>query len=69
MDILSPLEQAAWVAIPTLVDSLRSAKQIVLIMVVLFDRASLDTFAKVALAQHQPDSDAPYNVVIGTKSA
>ncbi len=64
-----PLEQAAWVAIPTLVDSLRSAKQIVLIVVVLFDKASLDAFAKAALAQHQPDSGTPYNVVIGTNSA
>ena len=64
-----PLEPAAWVAIPTLVDSLRSAKQIVLIVVVLFDKASLDAFAKAALAQHQPDSGTPYNVVIGTNSA
>jgi O-acetyl-ADP-ribose deacetylase len=58
-----PLEKAAGVAIPTLVDSLRSAKQI------LFDKASLDAFAKAALAQRQPDSGAPYNVVIGTNSA
>ncbi len=57
------------VRIPTLVDSLRSAKQIVLIVVVLFDKASLDAFAKAALAQHQPDSGTPYNVVIGTNSA
>jgi O-acetyl-ADP-ribose deacetylase len=64
-----PLEKAAAVAIPTLVDSLRSAKQIVLIMLVLFDKASLDGFAKAALAQRQPGSGAPYNVVIGTKSA
>jgi O-acetyl-ADP-ribose deacetylase len=64
-----PLEKAAGVAIPTLVDSLRSAKQIRLIMAVLFDKASLDAFAKAALAQRQPDSGAPYNVVIGTNSA
>ena len=48
---------------------LRSAKQIVLIMLVLFDKASLDGFAKAALTQPQPGSGAPYDVVIGTKSA
>jgi len=41
----------------------------VLIMLVLFDKASLDGFAKAALAQRQPGSGAPYDVVIGTKSA
>ena len=31
-----PLEQAAWVAIPTMIESLRSAKHLVLVSVVLF---------------------------------
>src|SRR5712692_6182656 len=35
-----PVEQAAWVAIPSLIESLRSAKHVVLVSVVLFDKAT-----------------------------
>lgn len=59
-----PVERAAWVAIPTLIESLRSAKHLVLVFLVLFDKQTLDTFAKVALAQRKPASGNPYEVSI-----
>jgi O-acetyl-ADP-ribose deacetylase (regulator of RNase III) len=59
-----PVEQSAWVAIPTLIESLRAAKHIVLVFLVLFDKQTLDTFAKVALAQRKPASDNSYEVSI-----
>jgi O-acetyl-ADP-ribose deacetylase (regulator of RNase III) len=61
-----PVEQAAWVAIPTLIEGLRSAKHLVLVVVVLFDKQTLDTFAQVAFAQRKPASDHPYEVSIAT---
>jgi O-acetyl-ADP-ribose deacetylase (regulator of RNase III) len=61
-----PVEQAAWVAIPTLIESLRSAKHLVLVFVVLFDKQTLDTFAQVAFAQRKPASGHPYEVSIAT---
>ena len=61
-----PVEQAAWVAIPTLIDSLRSAKHLVLVLVVLFDKPTLDVFASTALAQRKPGSGHPYEVSIAT---
>ena len=64
-----PLEQAAWVAVPTLVESLRSSKHIVLIAVVLFEKTALDVFAAVALAQRQPYSGNPYKIGIGIFNA
>lgn len=60
-----PLEQAAWVAIPTVIESLRTAKNLIFIMIVLFDRVSLDAFAEVALAQRRPASGQPYEIHIG----
>jgi O-acetyl-ADP-ribose deacetylase (regulator of RNase III) len=59
-----PVAQAAWVAIPTLVDSLRSAKHLVLVFVVLFDKQTLDAFASAAFAQRKPESGHPYEVSI-----
>jgi O-acetyl-ADP-ribose deacetylase (regulator of RNase III) len=60
-----PVGQAAWVAIPTLIEGLRSAKHLVLITLVLFDKQTLDTFARTALAQRKPASGHPYEVSIG----
>ncbi len=59
-----PVEQAAWVAVPTLIEGLRSTKHLVLVFLVLFDKQTLDTFAKVALAQRKPASGSPYEVSI-----
>ena len=59
-----PVEQAAWVAIPTLIESLRAARHVVLVVMVLFDKQTLDTFAKTAFAQRKPASGHPYEVSI-----
>ena len=60
-----PIEQAAWVTIPTVIESLRSAKNLVLVNIVLFDKTTLDVFARAAAAQRQPASGNPYKVGIG----
>ena len=60
-----PVEQAAWVAIPSLIESLQSAKHLVLVFVVLFDKATLDAFAAAAIAQRKPASGNPCEVLIG----
>lgn len=60
-----PVEKAAWVAIPTVIEGLRSAKNLVLVIIVLFDRATLDAFAQAADAQRRPDSGNPYSISIG----
>lgn len=60
-----PVEQAAWVAIPTVIDSLRSAKHLVFVSIVLFDKITLDAFSAAATAQRQPASGNPYKVAIG----
>jgi len=59
-----PVEQAAWVAIPTLIEGLRSARHLVLVFLVLFDKSTLDTFAKTAFAQRKPTLGHPYEVLI-----
>jgi O-acetyl-ADP-ribose deacetylase (regulator of RNase III) len=59
-----PVEQSSWVALPTLIESLRSAKHLVLISLVLFDKQTLDTFARTAFAQRKPASGHPYEVSI-----
>src|SRR2546422_2613564 len=59
-----PVEQAASVAIPSLIESLQSAKHLVLVFVVLFDKATLDAFAKAAISQPKPASGHPYKVSI-----
>jgi O-acetyl-ADP-ribose deacetylase (regulator of RNase III) len=60
-----PIEQASWVAIPTVVECLRSAKHLVLVSIVLFDKTTLDAFATAALAQRKAFSGEPYKVSIG----
>ena len=59
-----PVEQAAWVAIPSLIESLRAAKHVVMVFVVLFDKTTLEVFARTALAQREPASGRPYKVSI-----
>jgi O-acetyl-ADP-ribose deacetylase len=59
-----PVEQAAWVAVPALIESLRTARHLVLVVLVLFDKQTLDTFARTALAQRKPASGHPYEVSI-----
>ena len=59
-----PLEEAARVAIPSIVESLRSAGRLVLVAMVLFDKTTLDVFAKAAMAHPQPTSGHPYEVSI-----
>ena len=48
-----PMDKAAAVAIKTVVDHLPSAKNVRLVSMILFDRPSLDAFAKVALSLHE----------------
>jgi len=48
-----PMEKAATVAIRTVVDHLPAAKNVTFVSLILFDRSSLDAFAKVALSLHQ----------------
>jgi O-acetyl-ADP-ribose deacetylase len=59
-----PVEQAAWVAIPTLIESLQSAKHLVLVSLILFDKQTLDVFTRAAFAQRKPASGHPYEVLI-----
>jgi len=59
-----PLEEAARVAIPSIVESLRSAGRLVLVAMVLFDKTTLDVFAKAAMAHPQLTSGHPYEVSI-----
>ena len=60
-----PVEQAASVAIPSLIESLQSANHIVFVSMVLFDKATLDAFAAAATAQRRSASGKPYEVRIG----
>lgn len=60
-----PVEQAASVAIPTILRTLPTAKHVVMVSIVLFDKATLDTFAQAALAQRHPESGKPYEIGIG----
>lgn len=57
-----PVEQAAWVAIPTVIENLRSAKHLGVVQFVLFDKQTFDTFVKVAIAQRRPASGRPYEI-------
>ena len=57
-----PVEQAAWVAIPSVIESLRRAKQLVFVSFVLFDQTTLDAFATAALAQRKAASGAPFEI-------
>jgi O-acetyl-ADP-ribose deacetylase len=57
-----PVEQAAWVAIPSVIESLRPARHLVFVSFVLFDQTTLDAFATAALAQRKPASGAPFEI-------
>ena len=61
-----PVEQAAWVAIPTAIERLRPAKHLGVVQFVLFDRPTFDTFVKVAMAQRRPASGRPYEIRTAT---
>jgi len=54
-----PVEQAAWVAIPTVIESLPPAKHLVFVSFALFDRITLDACASAAIAQRKPALGAP----------
>lgn len=60
-----PVEQAAWVAVPTILRTLPTTQHLVMVSVVLYDRATLDIFAHTALAQHHPESGKSYEIGIG----
>ena len=60
-----PVEKAARVAVPTVLESLRTAKHLTRVFLVLYDRATLDVFARIAMAQRKPASGNPYEVEIG----
>jgi O-acetyl-ADP-ribose deacetylase len=60
-----PVELAARVAIPSLVECLPRAKHLVLASVVLFDKATLEVFAAVATALRRSGSGNPYEIAIG----
>ena len=61
-----PVEQAAWVAIPTAIETLQSAKHLVLVKFVLFDKPTSTHSQKPPwpnVDRHQADQ---YQVLIGT---
>jgi O-acetyl-ADP-ribose deacetylase (regulator of RNase III) len=64
-----PVEQAAWVAISSVIESLRSAEHLVSVSIVLFDKSSLDVFASATTSQRPPVSGNPYKVAIGIMNA
>ena len=64
-----PVERAAWVAIPTIIAALPSVHHLVCVSIVLFDKPTLDVFARAACAQRKPVSGKPYEVGIGTLHA
>jgi len=61
-----PVEQAAWVAVSSVIEGLRFAKHLVFVSVVLFDKSSLDVFASAKTSRRPPVSGNPYKVSIGT---
>ncbi len=60
-----PVEPAARVAIPTVIERLRAAKHLEVVSIVLFDKRMLDAFATAAFAQRKAASANPYEVSIG----
>jgi O-acetyl-ADP-ribose deacetylase (regulator of RNase III) len=60
-----PVEQAAAVAIPTIIAALPAAQHLVSVSIVLFDKPTLDVFATTALVQRKPASGKPCEVGIG----
>ena len=60
-----PVEQAAAITVPALIESICSAKHIVLASMVLFDQTMLDVFATATLAQRKLASGGPFEINIG----
>jgi O-acetyl-ADP-ribose deacetylase (regulator of RNase III) len=60
------VEQAAWVAIPTVIENLRAASHLVLVSFLLFDQTTFEAFATAAMDQRRPVSGKPYEFLIGT---
>jgi len=60
-----PVAEAAEAAIPSIIEGLVAATNLRLVSVVLFDKASLDTFAQVASRVKSP-SGQTYQLSIGT---
>jgi O-acetyl-ADP-ribose deacetylase len=61
-----PAEQAAWVAVPSVIEQLTTARSVVLVYLVMFDRTTLGAFAAAAMAQRNPLSDTPYEIGVWT---
>ena len=59
-----PAEKAAWVAIPCAIEQLRTAKWMVYISMMMFDKSTLDAFAAAAMAQRNPLPGTPYEIGI-----
>jgi O-acetyl-ADP-ribose deacetylase (regulator of RNase III) len=59
-----PAEKAAWVAIPCAIEQLRTAKWVVYISMMMFDKSTLDAFAAAAMAQRNPLPGTPYEIGI-----
>jgi O-acetyl-ADP-ribose deacetylase len=58
-----PLEEAARIAIPALIDCLSQRQHVVEVSLVLFDRAAFDVFAAV-LAEQKGDAGRPSTIAI-----
>ncbi len=61
-----PVQQAAAVAVPTLLQELRIARYLVQISLVLYDRATLDAFSQAALDYRDSNSGTalPFSIAI-----
>ena len=59
-----PAEQAAWVAIPSAIEQLRTTKCVVYISMMMFDKTTLDMFVAAAIAQRNPLPGTPYEIGI-----
>jgi O-acetyl-ADP-ribose deacetylase len=57
-----PLEQAAQVAIPALIEALREAKHVTLVSLVLFDEPAFDVFALTARADKNAKTGEPCEI-------
>jgi O-acetyl-ADP-ribose deacetylase len=57
-----PAEQAAWVAIPSAIEELRTAKWVVYISMMMFDKTTLSAFVAAAMAQRNPLPGTPYEI-------
>lgn len=60
-----PVRETAEVALPTVAEFLRSAKSLVLVELVLFDRATLDVFAEFVQQARGPWTRQPFELCWG----